>query len=296
MAALGLVAAVAGCGSEERTPVPTTRYVAIGDSFSSGIDVDPADDRACGRSAANYAHLFSDAEENVELSDVTCGGADPASLTAPQKLVEGQRPPSIDAVAPDTDLVTYSLGANEFLSFGTLVYLCSPLARTDPDGSSCSTGEWSTLPQRLHSTLADRTSNAVLAIRARAPEARVVVVGYPMVFSASGGCADMPMPSGDVDWAVRVNRAWNSGLARGAEVADAEFLDVAALSEGHEACSEAPWINPTSAFTPTDPLSPSASGSASADAATNGAPAHPTARLHEVIAEALGDLWSEPRT
>lgn len=292
---MALAATLAGCGGEQQATVPATQYVAIGDSFASGIGLEPTDDLACGRSTANYAHLFSAAQQHVTLSDVTCGAADPATLTTPQKLINGQRPPSIEAVTGDTDLVTYSLGANEYLSFGTVVYLCSPLGRSEPGGSPCSSGEWSTLPQRLEQSLADRTAQAILAIRDRAPEARIVVVGYPMILSSSGGCEALPMPGGDVQWAVAVNRAWNSGLARGAEVAGAEFLDVASLSDGHGACAQDPWINPVTTVTPTDPASASPSGEAADAPATNGAPAHPTSALHEVIADALGTLVAEPQ-
>ena len=80
---------------------------------------------------------------------------------------------------------------------------------------------------------------AVLAgIRERAPAARILVVGYPVILPAAGpGCWPlMPIAVGDVAWLRTVQGRLNAMLAEQAAAAGATFVDTYTSSVGHDVC------------------------------------------------------------
>src|SRR5215218_4443114 len=89
-------------------------YVALGSSFASGPGIDPIIDARCGRSGANYAHLVAE-RLGYDLVVVTCGGATIDDvLSRPQALMTGGTvPPQLEALVPDADLVTVTIGGND---------------------------------------------------------------------------------------------------------------------------------------------------------------------------------------
>ena len=63
----------------------------------------------CLRSTVNYPHVIA-AEVPVQLTDVTCGGADTSDYSAAQ--YQGVAP-QLDAVQKDTQLITMTIGGND---------------------------------------------------------------------------------------------------------------------------------------------------------------------------------------
>jgi hypothetical protein len=51
-----------------------------------------------------------------DYTDVSCGGARTDDMTAPQPVRLGPNPPQFDALRPDTDLVTLTIGATTSIS------------------------------------------------------------------------------------------------------------------------------------------------------------------------------------
>src|ERR1700722_12018912 len=89
-----------------------SRYVAMGSSFGAGPGLTPrapGSPRRAGRSAGNYAHLVAGAL-GLDLRDVTYSGATTSALL--QSSAAGQ-PAQLDAVTPDTRLVTITAGGND---------------------------------------------------------------------------------------------------------------------------------------------------------------------------------------
>ena len=150
--------------------------------------------------------------------------------------------PQLRAVSRHTDLVTLSIGGNDFGLFGTLVGACTQLRGADPTGSPCH----DRLGHRLRRDLPRIRSHvaAVVArIRHRAPHARVLVVGYPQIIPAHGSCPRLlPLATGDYPWARQVNEGLVRAVARGARKADA-YVNVFRHSRGHDICAAHPWIN-----------------------------------------------------
>ncbi|WP_435746532.1 SGNH/GDSL hydrolase family protein [Nocardioides sp. SYSU DS0663] len=222
-------------------------YVALGDSFTSAPlvgETDRAD--GCLRSTQNYPRLVADAL-GAELTDVSCAGADTTSLVGAQPTLDGAVPAQLEALEPDTSLVTIGIGGNDFGIYSTLVGACVRARQEDPDGAPCreQLGPDGVAELRANiDTVGDRLVAAVRGIRDRAPEAEVVVVGYPEIVPADATCSDvLPLAEGDQPFAARMNRLLADTQERAARRVGARYVDLYAASDGHDVCSDDPWVN-----------------------------------------------------
>lgn len=261
-----LVLALAGCGDDpdtETTPATTTApsspsasvepsegsgeyptYVALGDSYTSAPLVPETDEReGCLRSTGNYPSLVAAELEGTVLTDVSCAGADSLSLVGVQRTFDGgAQPPQLQAVTEDTSLVTLSIGGNDFGLFSTLVGGCAEVAQTDPSGSPC-TDVASGNATEVLAKIEQRVASAVAGIRDRAPDARILVVGYPQIVpQGDRSCPELPIADGDLPFARTVNEGLADALEEAARSAEVEYVDVYAATEGHDICSDDPWI------------------------------------------------------
>lgn len=173
------------------------RYVALGDSFAAlGPTAEPTSGPAgCLRSTANYASVLAARDSIGELVDVTCGGAQTPDLASPQ---HADTPPQFDALTPDTDLVTLSLGGND-IGFGSIAgcVIRAPAADT---GAQCRDQLEGTVTAELDQ-LGGRLDEAYDGIRERSPDARIVTTGYLPLIPDHGGCEFISgMSPGDVTW------------------------------------------------------------------------------------------------
>jgi lysophospholipase L1-like esterase len=219
-------------------------YVAIGDSYTSAPLVPETDPRdGCLRSSGNYPSLVAAELEGTVLTDVSCAGADSLSLVGVQRTFDGgAQPPQLQAVTEDTSLVTISIGGNDFGLFSSLVGGCAQVAQQDPTGSPCTDLAAGQAPEAL-TKIRERVASAVEGIRGRAPDARILVVGYPQIVpQGDRSCPELPIAQGDLPFARTVNEGLSEALRGAARKADAEYVDVYAATEGHDICSDDPWI------------------------------------------------------
>lgn len=217
-----------------------TSYVALGDSFTSAPFV-PATDLAegCLRSDGNYPSLLAQELEPERFVDVSCSAAGTADVTGPQATAGGRGtvPPQLRAVTADTDLVTVGIGANDEQVFFRLARGCA----TSEGAAQCSSLLEAAAPAlgRMRGNVA----GVLRRVKRRAPDATVVLVGYPRLSAPERPCARLPVPDDLLDelaaFEVRLNRALR-GAARDAGTA---YVDMYASSVGHEICSEEPWVN-----------------------------------------------------
>lgn len=223
------------------------RYVALGDSFTAAPLV-PTTDLAegCLRSDGNYPAIVAERLDIAELVDVSCSGARTRDLTRPQRTVRDTAvPPQLEVLDPDTDLVTLGIGGNDFGLFSTLVSTCAQLAPRDPQGTPCA-DDLASRGIDLVARTADisaRVERAVEAIRERAPEAEVLLVGYLRIAPTEGRCRALPFARGDYAFGDRVTRALNAAIERAARRTGAGYVDMHAASEGHDVCAEDAWVN-----------------------------------------------------
>ncbi len=276
----GASAPVAALPTAATPPSPLPRevdYVALGDSYAAGLDVAPqrSDQPACGRSTDNAASLLAARLEVASFVDVSCAGASTADFTGVQDTADTERPdPQRDALSRSTDLVTVTLGGNDFDIFGKLIGTCVRVASLDPDGAPCrdsyagaGVGE---NPLASAGAVVDNLAAVLDGIVEAAPSARVVVIGYPR-FIAGRTCGAVGFTVDDAEFATDVFDDVDGAMAQAAADADVEFVDVRQLAEGHDICSSVPWF---SGFQPT----------AAAPAAW-----HPGADYYRALAQLLAD-------
>ena len=231
--------------SEPLEDLAGARYVALGDSFTAAPLVPVTRiARGCFRSDANYPSLLAESLD-LRLRDVSCSGATTRHLVRPQPTVRGAGVgPQLRAVDERVDLVTLGIGGNDLDLFGRLLRTCLDVRAADPDGAPCAESEVGGRMLAMAPTIGAHVQRAVERVQRRAPDARVVLVGYPRIAPSAGICPGrLPLASGDVAFGDRVLRALDGGLRSAAEATGADYLDLYAASEGHDVCSDDPWVN-----------------------------------------------------
>ncbi len=259
-----------------RPLAPGGEYVALGSSFASGPGVPRTIDPSCARSSGNYAHLLAAALE-LQLEDVTCASATTANLTdTPQTLLlGGQRPPQLDSVTATTDLVTITIGGNDVNYIGDLWRNSCSAPNNAPVpavfASLCAPPSPGATQEALASVTAKLTST-VLAVKSKAPEARVVLVDYLTLLPQNAEpCAALPLSSEQIKYSLDVARRLQLATKHAAQRAGAELVELSKASRGHGVCSDDPWVtgwgfSPDFLVGGTVPYHPNAAGmSAAAD-------------------------------
>lgn len=261
-AALAVLAvlALAGCGSSaagsgpSASPTPTAlsgRYVALGDSYSAAPEIaggavrGPAGEpTGCGRSRRSYPHLVA-RRLDLTLADATCNGATTSDLAGRQQVGAASAAPQLDALTPDTALVTLGIGGNDDAVFVHLVSTCFALAQQDPTGAPCARAsgmDVATASRTIAGVLSGRLTAVIAEIAARSPQARILLVGYPQIVPAQGHCAQMPLAAGDYAYARGIIEGLNTGMQQAAAAGGATYVDTWTASAGHDICAADPWI------------------------------------------------------
>jgi lysophospholipase L1-like esterase len=225
-----------GCGPDDDRS-SQRRYVALGDSFTSGAGLPQTtrDGAQCGRSTLSYPHLLAKAI-GARLTDVSCGGATTEDGTETQ----------LDAVTRGTDIVTVSLGGNDFSWFLGVMFGCTTIATSDPTGSPCE--RQGTSPESdvaaLPPQIGARLEALLTEVQRKAPDARVLLVGYPQPVPARGTCPALPLASGDYAFVRTQWEALDAAMREAATVAGTTFVEVLGPSEGHDICAgDDAWVN-----------------------------------------------------
>jgi lysophospholipase L1-like esterase len=215
--------------------------VALGDSYTAGalLPLDAAAKPAgCLRSTKAYPALVAHAL-GVPLTDAACASAGVKNMTQAQKTYLGTNPPQLNAVGRDDRLVLLTLGGDD-VGFLNVLKECVALSFTDPWGRPCQAHYTSGGTDQLAAnvtTEAGKIGRVLTAIAARAPQARIVVVGYPDVFPESGGCwPGVPITSGDVGYLRGIEVQANAMLAGTARAAGARFVNTYTPTIGHDFC------------------------------------------------------------
>ncbi|RDI68193.1 SGNH/GDSL hydrolase family protein [Nocardia pseudobrasiliensis] len=246
---------------------PIGRYVALGDSYAAaGTLTDLADGPlGCARARDDYPGDLARTLGVAQFVDVSCGSATTADMARPQVTPAGVNAPQFDALTPDTDLVTISIGGNDF-GFADIAVRCGALGIVDPVGAPCR-ALLNLGGDQIGGRLADvapRVGAVLDEIHRRAPHATVVMTGYLPIVPAIGGCwPNMPIASGDVPFLAEVTARLNGMLADTAAAHDARFVDPAP-QPGHDAC-QAPgqrWVEGPVPDSPSLSVHPNAAGQA----------------------------------
>ncbi|TQM03925.1 SGNH/GDSL hydrolase family protein [Pseudonocardia kunmingensis] len=245
-------------------------YVALGDSYAAGplIPIQTGEPVGCLRSTSNYPSVVAETLDIPDFRDVSCSAATTEHITGPQNVPLGVNPPQLDALGPDTELVTVSIGGND-IGFGDIISECARRSPLQPTGSACAdfytSGGTDELAQRIDEA-APQVAAVLDAITERSPDARVLLVGYPAILPDEGpGCYPVvPFSPGDVAYLRGVEKALNAMLSDEASGAGVDFVDTYTPSIGHDVCQlpGTKWIEGLVPTAPAAPVHPNALGMA----------------------------------
>lgn len=218
-------------------------YVALGDSYASGVGAGSYDSGSgdCKRSNNAYPVLWKNAHAPASFSFTACSGA------RTDDVISNQLGPLDSA----TSLVSISIGGND-AGFADAMTTCVL------QGESACIDRINEARTYIEGSLPGRLDAAYDAIRARAPNAQVVVLGYPRIYQLGGGCVfgiseeSRAAINGAADLLsdVTAKRAADHGFSYG---------DVRPAFTGHEICSDSEWLHSVT-FPIGDSYHPTAAG------------------------------------
>lgn len=221
---LAAALALTGAGTAQAAG---TDYVALGDSYSSGVGAGSYDSASgnCKRSTRAYPALWAASHSPSSFAFTACSGARTGDVLA------GQLGPLSSA----TDLVSITVGGND-AGFADVMTTCVTQSE-----SKC-VARVNEARAYADSTLPGKLDSVYSAISSRAPNARVAVLGYPRFYKLAGTCIagltekERAAINGGADHlnSVTAKRAADHGFA---------FGDVTPAFTGHEICSDASWIH-----------------------------------------------------
>ena len=203
-------------------------YVALGDSYSSGLGTGEylPDGSTCQRSPHAFPALLA-AEQGWRLRFGACAGATVPHVRRAQLGLLGRR----------TARVTVSVGGNDAGFARVLSECATPWWLGDCRGAVEQARAFvqDRLPERLRRLLRD--------VEASAPDARVVVVGYPRLFQGEDCNAGTFFTPGEQRRLNRTADLLDRVLGRAAEAHGARFADPTQRFLGHGVCAEREWVN-----------------------------------------------------
>jgi lysophospholipase L1-like esterase len=203
----------------------TVDYVALGDSYSSGVGA-PGQTGSCAQSPNGYPAQWAAKNQPQSFTNLTCGGAVTGDVINTQ----------VPGIPTGTDLVSITIGGND-IGFAPTVLTCK-LSSEAACASAVDTAE-----QKIADTLPGLLDSTYAAIKSKAPGAKVVVLGYPLLFEETATCG--------IGGMILANR---KKLNEGAELladkikertaaAGLAFSDVRDEFAGHGICAAKPYLN-----------------------------------------------------
>jgi lysophospholipase L1-like esterase len=225
------------------------RYVALGDSYSSGVGAGSytSSSGSCDRSTKAYSQLWDNANQPVSYSSVACSGATMSSVISSQ----------LSALTSATTLVSITVGGND-VGFSSTMETCV-LESTSRCVSAVNAGDAeiaSQLPGELNSVLGD--------IAADAPQARVVVLGYPELYDLSRSSRCLGLSTTDRQDLNAAADQLDSAIAAAAGRFGDVFVDVRPNFAGHEICDSGSWLHSVNILDVSESYHPTAAGQSGA--------------------------------
>jgi lysophospholipase L1-like esterase len=244
LAAATAVVAVVTLVAANPASAAGARYVALGDSYASGVGSGSytSSSGSCLRSTLAYSQLWANAHAPSSYVSVACSGAKTTDVNANQ----------LSALSSSTTLVSITIGGND-VGFSTVMENCV-IYGTDTCVSDVNAAE-NTARTSLPGWL-DSTYNG---IRSRSPSATVVVVDYPRFYH-------------DLWYCVGLSSTSRNKINEGADVLDGviqsaaarhgfKFADVrSSFASGHEICDSNSWLHSIDWSNITQSYHPTAAG------------------------------------
>ena len=220
-----------------------TDYVALGDSYTSGVGA-PGQTGLCLRSPNGYPAQWAARNQPKSFTDLSCGGA----VTGDVRNLQ------VPFLSSSTELISITIGGND-AGFAPTVLSCqvSSDAACAAKVATARADITATLPAKLDATYA--------AIKRKAPRAKVVVLGYPLLFdTASAYC-------GIAGMSLAKRRALNEGanvlddlIRDRVAAAGFTFSDVRDEFAGRGICASGAYLNGLTVIPPQNSFHPNRAG------------------------------------
>lgn len=224
IAAMTAVLGLTLAGTASAAPLAQPGYVALGDSYASGVGTRTYFDTTCDRSVYAYSELLA-SRLGLALNFQACSGAKTSDVLSKQ----------VGALSTSTNYVTISVGGND-IGFSSVIEKCAlPLY-------DC-TGDINKAVGLISSTLTGALDNVYTQIHTRAPNAKVVVVGYPRLFN---GVACNALARISTTEEGQINAAadtLDNAIKARAAAHGFTFEDVRTAFTGHAVCDKVEWLN-----------------------------------------------------
>jgi lysophospholipase L1-like esterase len=211
------------------TPALATRYVALGDSYSSGTGTRTYYDSSCQRSVYSYPYLVHNAHPAWTFVHAACAGAKTGDIINTQST----------SLTSGTNWVTYTIGGND-AGFSSVITTCA-----EPSWASDCNGAIDKAQAYITNTLPGRLDLVNNTIKSKSPTAEVIVLDYPHLFMGEDcNAGTFFSPSEE----TRLNQTADmlkSALQSAASRAGANFVfkDVIPPFIGHAICDSTEWLN-----------------------------------------------------
>ncbi|MET3921999.1 SGNH/GDSL hydrolase family protein [Arthrobacter sp. UYEF20] len=248
-AGLATVAMTMGLAAVPAEAAEKINYIALGDSYAAGQGAGPYLDD-CFRSENTYSELADDAKSIKLVTNAACSG----------KTTQDVLKTQLKKLNKSTELVTITAGGNN-LGFGDIVTNCGS---ADPAfAAACAQASATATALLVSGQLAGDVAAMIQSVQAAAPNAKIVVTGYPYLFDPLNLDPADPMTP-FIYRATALADGLNRSIALAAGATDTEdnqvqYVDVRAAFAGHGINSERPWINGAIPGSP-DSFHPNAKG------------------------------------
>ncbi len=244
---IGVAGLTALAGGGAASAASSVRYVALGDSYSSGLGSGSTADGSCDQSSGAYGVLWASANAPASFANETCAGATTSSVISTQ----------LGALSSATTLVSITVGGND-VGFSSVLETCV-LDSTSTCVNAVNSAESkanSTLPAALNAVLSD--------IRADAPNAKVVVLDYPQFYDLSKSSTCIGLSTTDRT-AINGGASLLDSLIKAAAArAGDPFADVNPYFAGHQICDSNSYLHSTNFLDLDESYHPTAAGQADA--------------------------------
>jgi lysophospholipase L1-like esterase len=201
-------------------------YVALGDSYSSGTGTrDYSLNSGCQRGPYAYPALIKAHRANTNLTFVACSGAKTGDVLANQ----------VQSLSTSTNVVTITIGGND-AGFSSVITACAaPLVSCNSNITNAQSYINNSLPGALNSVYSQ--------IKSRAPNARVVVLGYPRIFMNVDCNAGTFFSTDEMTKLNTTADMMKNVIAGRAAAYGFTFKDAIPPFIGHAVCSSTEWLN-----------------------------------------------------
>ena len=205
-----------------------SEYVALGDSFASGVGTRTyyADSGGCYRSPKAYP-VIDAARISATLSFKACSGAQTGDVLNSQ----------LGALGIGTDYVTVQVGGND-AGFSNVITTCA-----QPSWASNCNAAIDKAQAFIRNTLPGRLDNVYSSIRSKAPTSRVVVVGYPRLFNGEDCNAGTWFSPAEMTRLNATADLLNSTTKSRADARSYAFVNPTNAYIAHAVCDSVEWVN-----------------------------------------------------